>query len=142
MARLLASQWHEALATGPRATNQALNAAFAPALRLHLLNAYGWFLLASVRLARLPSVPPHCTADLPELGPGIVEPGEVEEYRQLEVSGWLAQLLAPISNGLPPHSTLNMLASSSSYPNLSDFEAWITAFDQLFGRMSDSLDEN
>jgi hypothetical protein len=141
MARLLAGQWRASLA-GQAAPEQAMNAAFAPALQLHLRNAYGWFLLATIRATALPDTPPHRIGELPELSRGIVEPGELEECRQLELGGWLAQLQAPIPAGLPPKTGDRVLASSGSYPQLEDFEHWITALDALFDRLGESLDEN
>lgn len=141
MARILASQWQTRLAEQP-SESLALNAAFAPALQLHLLNAYGWFLLASVRLTTLPERPPHSTADLPPLGQGIVAPAEVDECRHLERDGWLLLLQTPIPNGLPTKNDTTILARSGTYPMLDDFNAWISALDQLFARMSSSLDEN
>ena len=101
MARLLVSQWRVSLLDQPL-MEQALNAAFAPALQLHLLNAYGWFLLACVRVASLPNCPPHDTKGLPALSLGIVEPEEIDECRHLEISGWLAQLQCPYLTVYPP----------------------------------------
>lgn len=141
MARLLAGQW-QASRAGQTAPEQAMNAAFAPALQLHLCNAYGWFLLATVRATSLPDTPPHRISELPELSRDIVEPGELEECRQLERGGWLAQLQACIPAGLPPQTNAGVLASSGSYPQLEDFERWMTALDRLFDRMGESLDEN
>jgi len=141
MARLLVSQWRVSLLDQPL-MEQALNAAFAPALQLHLLNAYGWFLLACVRVASLPNCPPHDTKGLPALSLGIVEPEEIDECRHLEISGWLAQLQCPIPHGLPPKNHGAILASSGTYPSVGDFEDWMEALDRLIGRMGESLDEN
>ena len=72
MATLLLEAWgreHE----GARGSREALQSACAPAVRLHLLDAYGWFLLATLRATRLPDKPPHHSRDLPELGAGIAE---------------------------------------------------------------------
>lgn len=143
MARLLAGQWQISLGELTRSSpEQALNAAFAPALRLHLLDAYGWFLLATVRATALPDAPPHRISELPELGRGIVEPGELEECRQLELTGWLAQLQKSIPSGLPPRSSAQVLASSGTYPRLDDFESWIAELARLFNHLGESLDEN
>ena len=82
MARLLLNAGGDQ-PTQQRAESNILEAAFGPAVRLHLLDAYGWFLLAVVRLTPLPKQPPHSTLDLPELKQGIAEPNEIVEYLSL-----------------------------------------------------------
>jgi hypothetical protein len=80
----------------------AIDAAFAPATRLHLLNAYGWQLLACQRVVNLPKDPPHSARALPSLASGIAVSPEVREMANLEQGGWLADLLSPIAPGLSP----------------------------------------
>mgnify|MGYP000017374276 FL=1 len=141
MATLLLEAWgreHESA----RGSREALQSAFAPAVRLHLLDAYGWFLLATLRATRLPDKPPHHSRDLPELGAGIAEPPELEEYRALESAGWLSQLQAQLPSGIAPENKPNILAMASSYPHLKEYQQWRGAFSDLFARMTDSLDEN
>lgn len=76
MARLLLDAWSDQLSRN-RLEKNVLEAAFAPAVRLHLLNAYGWFLLAVVRFTPLPQQPPHSTVELPGPSLGIAEPNEI-----------------------------------------------------------------
>ena len=141
MAKLLLEAWSDAEAAAPT-RQQALNAAFAPALRNHLLDAYGWFLLALMRQTKLPGAPPHCTAQLPQRGPGIAEPGEIDEYRQAEQQGWLAGLQKPLPKGLPPARRNNMLAVTGTYPGYNDYREYCSTLDALFQRMADSVDEH
>ena len=141
MARLLLDAWLAADQTAPART-AALNAAFAPAVRSHLLDAYGWFLLALTRQTRLPNTPPHSTSELPELGPGIAEPGEIDEYRHWEQKGWLSALQAPLPAGMPPPQRSNVLAATAAYPGYDDYQEYFTTLEALFQRMADSVDEH
>lgn len=140
MARLLQSVWQSARSAA-EAVPRAVDAAFAPAVQLHLLDAYGWFLLAILRTTQLPERPPHATTELPSLDVGIAVPGEIFEYRQLEREGWLARLQATLPTGLPKESGPQVLASAGRYPNVSDYADWTERLGDLFARMSDSLDE-
>lgn len=141
MARLQLEAWTTMRAAGG-ASDAAIDAAFAPALRLHLLDAYGWLLLASLRLTPLPEHPPHSTRELPALPPGIAEPGEVAECRALEAGSWLSRLAAPLPPGLPLRRTNGSLAIERGYPDLADYRNWTEALAELIARMADSLDEN
>lgn len=141
MARLQLHAWADQRDAGT-AQLAAVDAAFAPAVRLHLLDAYGWFLLASLRLSKLPDQPPHSAQELPELPPGITEPGEVEECRELESGGWLRQLRAPLPPGLPLRASRQSLAIERGYPDINDYRNWADALADLAARMGESLDEN
>jgi hypothetical protein len=140
MAKLLLEAWQRDLARKDCVTG-AIDAAFAPAVRGHLLDAYGWFLIAMMRITQLPEQPPHRVADLPKVGPGIAVPGEVLEYEGLEADGWLARLQAPLPQGLPKRPKGPVLASAGVYPNITDYREWADTCERLFDRMSDSLDE-
>jgi hypothetical protein len=140
MARLLLRSWADSLERGA-AMPAAIDGAFAPGVRLHLLDAYGWFLLATIRVSQLPERPPHHTSGLPALKQGLAIPGEVDEYRQLEANGWIRQLQTPLPVGMPKRSVGAVLAVANAYPQLSDFEDWCSQFEHLFTRMADSLDE-
>jgi len=140
MARLLLDAWSDQLSR-ERAEGNILEAAFGPAVRLHLLNAYGWFLLAVVRLTPLPKQPPHSTANLPELGQGIAEPSEIAEYRELERQGWLAGLQAVPEQGVERPLPPGRLASSSGRPQVEDYLAYARELEALINRMSTGLDE-
>ena len=67
--------------------------AYHPAVRLHLLDAYGWFLLDITGATELPQGPPHSCEELPDPPAGKAVPGEIREFRRLEREGWLAELL-------------------------------------------------
>ena len=141
MARLVLAGWSRELGQAG-ASRQAMQAAFAPAARLHLLDAYGWLLLATIRQNKLPDHAPHHSQELPPLGPGIAEPGELDEYRLLEREGWIGRLQATLPRGLPPKTRPGLLAISANYPQIEDYEEWAASFSALFARMADSLDEN
>ncbi len=140
MAKLLIESWQRDQGRND-CVSGAIDAAFAPSVRGHLLDAYGWFLLAMMRVTTLPEQPPHRVADLPSAGPGIATPGEVIEYEHLETYGWLARLQAPLPTGLPKRPKGPVLASAGMYPHIGDYQEWIDTFERLFDRMSDSLDE-
>lgn len=141
MARLLVGAWRQQR-DAAKAMPSAIDAAFAPAVRLHLLDAYGWFLLATVRATDLPTTPPHSVDTIPALGKGLALPAEVDEYRQLEQTAWLGRLQAPLPKGMPRPTAGNVLAISGGYPQLADYADWCEHFEALFTRISDSLDEN
>lgn len=140
MARLVLSAWSTQVGTTNLPPGTAA-AAFAPAVRLHLLDAYGWFLLALLRVSPLPPRPPHSVSELPSPGPGIALPGELAEYSVLEREGWLARLQAPLAPGIPQTAAPDLLARAGGYPDRSDYMEWCQQFEQLFDRMSDSIDE-
>ena len=140
MARLLLLAWEEAHAAALAPVN-ALDAAFAPAIRLHLLDAYGWFLLATLRVTQLPVLPPHRVTDLAPQAPGISRPAEISECQQLEQGGWLAQLQTQLPTGLAKRSRGISLAIDSAYPDIAFYQDCAAHFDVLFARMSDAIDE-
>ena len=141
MARIVLAGW-QASRDSSDIMSEAADAAFAPAVRLHLLDAYGWFLLAMLRATDLPERPPHTTDELPERGRGIAVPGELLEYQGLERQGsWLSRLQATLPRGLPRPAGRQVLAMAGSYPNINDYHGWAAALAELFERMSDSLDE-
>lgn len=122
----------------------ALNQAFLPGVRGHLLHAYGWFLL-EITGNEMPedSRAPACCAELPALPPGKAVPGEVREFEQLERDGWLAQLLAQPSAAPPAARSRDNLASPTvETPDLAQAEEWAKRLDTTMERMRDSLDES
>ena len=140
MARLLLEAWSDQVSSN-RLEKNILEAAFAPAIRLHLLNAYGWFLLAVVRFAPLPRQPPHSTKDLPGLSQGIAEPNEIAEYRELERHGWLANLQALPEQGIERPLPPGRLASTVARLQVEDYQGICGNLEALINRMSSSLDE-
>ena len=140
MARLLLDAWRDQLSRN-RLEKNVLEAAFAPAVRLHLLNAYGWFLLAVVRFTPLPQQPPHSTVELPGPSLGIAEPNEIVEYRELERHGWLARLQTLPEQGIERPLPPGRLASTVARLQVEDYQGICGNLEALINRMSSSLDE-
>ena len=141
MASILIESWAQSELAAKSPVN-ALNAAFAPAVKLHLLDAYGWFLIALRRESQLPSKPPHNTQALAALPAGIEQPPEVKELQLLEQSGWLKALTSPIPLGMPARQASNILVSEGSYPDLAKVTEWRDALESLLQRQSDAIEES
>jgi hypothetical protein len=140
LGRLLLQAWEQARRAESVPAN-TLAQAFGPAVREHLLTAYGWFLLDLQKPAQLPPQPPHSVADLPPAAPGKAQPAEVAEFAQLETHGWLSRLLRHPATE-PARRTEGSLAVSTS--GLLEWDMLHVAADQLeaaFSRMGDLLDE-
>ena len=120
----------------------AIDAAFGPASRLHLLDAYGWQLLACQRVVQVPSSPPHSTSELPNLAPGIALSPEVREMALLEEGGWLSELTAPIVPGLNVRRPKNLLAATSDDFDLAKAREILGKLEALIGRVADAIDES
>jgi hypothetical protein len=118
-----------------------LGQAFDPAVRGHLVAAYGWFLLEITRPDPAPALPPRSCAELSAPAEGRVYPGEIREFQRMEAEGWLGDLLGqrgrPAERGRQPGN----LAVQDAEPGPEDFEAWAGTLQALFDRMGDSLDE-
>ena len=120
----------------------ALDAAFAPAVRLHLLDAYGWQLLACNRVTGLPLKPPHCVAAMPLLAEGIEVAPEVKEFRSLEAEGWLAELQKEIAPGLAPIAPAHVLAVERTRFNYATATDCFRELERLMDRVSGDIDES
>lgn len=120
----------------------ALDAAFAPAVRLHLLDAYGWQLLACNRVTGLPLNPPHCVAAMPLLADGIEVAPEVKEFRLLEAGGWLAELQKEIAPGLAPIAPAHVLAVERTRFNYATATDCFRELERLMDRISGDIDES
>jgi len=72
-------------------------------------------------------------SDLPPLPTGLVRPAEVEAFAQLEQSGWVAALEAPISNR-PVGRRSDSLAVETEV-NLAQCEDWAQ-------ELADAIDES
>ncbi|MEH6589717.1 MAG: hypothetical protein V7746_05645 [Halioglobus sp.] len=142
-ARILASSWRKEVAAHEVAVS-VLADTFVPAASGKLLQAYGWFLLEIMPPATLPDAPPLRCSDLPEVAPGKAVPGEIREFMQLEAQGWIGDILHAAS----PRS----VRSGSSRGNLAQpaadvsvdpdtIDNWIDRLQDIFSRMSESLDE-
>ena len=119
-----------------------LDAAFAPAVRLHLLDAYGWQLLACNRVTGLPLTPPHCVAAMPLLAEGIEEAPEVKEFRLLEAGGWLGGLQKEIAPGLAPIAPPHVLAVERTGFNYAAATDCFRELERLMDRVSGVIDES
>ncbi len=145
LARILLGAWRTALdaADIPAST---LNQAYAPAVRRHLLEAYGWFLLEISHPALLPEQVPGSVAELPELAEGRALAGELREFQRLERESWLADLLQEPdewsnSSATAAPSAPNLASSVADMPDVNTQAHWADHLEALFDRMGDSLDE-
>ena len=141
MASIMIDAWRLALSERNHSIS-AIDAAFGPASRLHLLDAYGWQLLACQRVVQIPSSPPHSTSELPNLAPGIALSPEVREMALLEESGWLLNLTTPIAPGLNVQRPKNLLAATSDDFDLARAREILDKLEALIGRVADAIDES
>ncbi len=123
-------------------SSSAIDAAYGPASRLHLLDAYGWQLLACQRVAQIPSSPPHSASELPNLAPGIALSPEVREMALLEESGWLLELTTPIAPGLNVRRPKNLLAVASNEFDCAKAGDILGKLEALIDRVADAIDES
>ena len=141
LAKILLGTWRAELEKED-IPSRTLGEAFMPAARSHLVDAYGWFLLEVSQLDNAASTPPRRIAELPDIPEGRAEAGELRECRQLEESGWLAQLLGQQSSQAVASALPGSLAAPApESPGFTDIEDWQQAMSALFERMRDSLDE-
>ena len=141
MASVVLESWHNAITEEGKSLS-VLTASFGPAVRLHLLDAYGWQLLACNRVASVPTKPPHRAVDVPPLASGIAQSPEVTEMAMLERSGWLADLQREIPTGLTPQAESGVIAASS---NVFDFDTARHCFaelESLMARVADAIEES
>ena len=141
MASVVLESWHSAIAEEGKPL-PVLTASFGPAVRLHLLDAYGWQQLACNRVTSTPTKPPHRDADVLPRANGIAQSPEVTEMALLERSGWLADLQREIPPGLTPQAASGFIAVSS---NVFDFDTARHCFgelESLMARVADAIDES
>jgi hypothetical protein len=139
LARILIAAWQrDSDARSVAATTLAQ--AYAPAIREHLVTAYGWFLLEITRPGSLPESPPRSLSELPDVAAGKALPGEIREFHQLEQDGWIGDLLAFSTQDASVPSAGN-LAISVTGPGPDQAAGWADRLQSLFDRMADSLDE-
>lgn len=141
LARILIAAWRRDLEAEIIPVS-VLSQAFLPAVRAHLGDGYGWFLLEVTRPGAVPEEPPHCVAELPEVAAGKAIPPEVREFHQLEDSGWIADMLAvePTVAPVQPASMGNLVTTVVA-PDPAMASQWAELLQGLFDRMGDSLDE-
>jgi hypothetical protein len=141
LATLQMEAWQRALSDDNR-PGWIVDAAFAPAVRWHLRQAYGWLLLAAARVAQAPPQPPHSVSELPGLAPGIAMSAELVRCEDLETDGWLSDMLAPLPTASPPPRQSNLLATKRSTPDLDQYRLWAEALDKLLESIDLTLDES
>ena len=138
-ASILLSGWRAELKRGSVLANH-VNQAYASSVQAKLLDGYGWLLLAACRIRQLPDRPPRFVSDLPPLPAGLVRPAEVEACAQLEQSGWVAALQAPISDS-PVVRRSDSLAVETVV-DLEQFENWAQQLAGLAETIADAVDES
>ena len=138
-ANILLSGWRAELERGNAPENQ-VNQAYASPVQTKLQDGYGWLLLAACRIRHLPDSPPRSVSELPTLPTGLVRPAEVEVCAQLEQSGWVAAMKAPISAS-PVVRRPDSLAVETGV-NLSQFENWAQQLAGLVETVADAIDES
>jgi hypothetical protein len=140
LAKILLASWRRALAEQdiPAVT---LGQAFLPAVREHLLAAYGWFLLSLAGIQPLPPRPPARCAELPALAEGKALPGEIREFQRLESEGWMARLQAEPGRMAAASGPANLATAHNDLPGPELVAQWAEHLAAVFDRMSDSLDE-
>jgi hypothetical protein len=123
---------------------QVLLEAVGESVRLHLLDAYGWFLLELAQVEVMPERPPHTLDELDQRWPQV-EPlrGELVEIRALECSeSWLAGLQSvPPTVSTGTSAGPDILSTVEAGWSQSGLQQWYTGLSDLMERMSDSLDE-
>lgn len=140
LARLLLAAWRRDL-TAEDIPASVLAQAFGPAVRGHLLDAYGWFLLDLQKPAQLPAAPPHSVTALAPVAPGKAAPAEIAEFAQLEQEGWLSELLREPGAEQPRRSAVSLAAPSTDLPDPESLLALAQRLEDAFTRMGDFLDE-
>ncbi|MDO8862412.1 hypothetical protein Q6D67_11940 [Haliea sp. E1-2-M8] len=140
LARLLLAAWRRDLAAEDIPAS-VLAQAFGPAVRSHLLDAYGWFLLDLQQPAQLPATPPHSVTALPPVAPGKAVPAEIAEFAQLEQQGWLAELLQEPGAEQHRRSAASLAAPAAHLLDPDSLQAQAQLLDDAFARMGDFLDE-
>ena len=138
--KILLTGWRYMI-DGESEPREQVGLAFAPAVRRHFLDAYGWLLLAACRVNQVPEQPPHSVNDLPPLPAGLVRPAEVNACAALENDGWVAALKQPITRAslsvAPGH-----LASDVRGFDARHFEVWLQRLMELADLIAGAVDES
>lgn len=139
LARILLAAWRRDLDAQSVAV-VTLTGAYLPGVRQHLADAYGWFLIEITRPGGPPAHPPRGVSELPEVAQGKAISGEVREFQQLELGGWIGDML---SGELAPAaaSSANNLAVAAPVAGPEQASIWADKLQTVFDRMGDSLDE-
>ncbi|MEE4189945.1 MAG: DUF6586 family protein [Halieaceae bacterium] len=120
------------------------------AVRRHLLEAYGWFLLELADVSELPAEPPSSIAELEQrYGRSDPRRGELVELERLEGEGWLASLLAPpgrsrgsaASRAAGTAASGDLLAVAEQAWSREGMALWHDSLAELIDQMGHGLDE-
>jgi hypothetical protein len=144
-AKILIHYWQTAIAEEGIAKT-VLQQAFGSAVRGHLVDAYGWFLLEILQPDQIPEQPPHSVDELPPVIVGRERPPEINEFLQLERTGWLNKMLHPNSSpessaGRDNPLSQNLATEAGTEYGPDEALRWHGELGVLFGRMTDALDE-
>ena len=141
LARIVLGAWRNGL-DQQDVPVRTLAEAFGGGVREHLVAAYGWFLLAVAGVQAPLGGPPRSCADLPQAPAGEVISGEINEFRQLEATGWLADMLRVPLAELPERGgQQNLAVAAGNLTEHAELARWAEQLEALFERMSDFLDE-
>ena len=141
LAKIVLSAWQRELERQDTPA-RVLTQAFHGAAREHLIAAYGWFLLSISHSGAPARGLPRSCDELPPMPEGRVFPGEINEFRQLEASGWLADMLRdPELFTAAPRQQGNLAVAAADLPGAEQVGSWLDKLEALFERMGDSMDE-
>jgi hypothetical protein len=143
LAAIVLDGWRLALESDDvSAATVTLTQAYLPAVREHLLAAYGWFLLEIAGVTDWTGAPPRRCDDLPPVPPGKATAGELRECLLLESQGFLGELLVEPDFSRPaPASRGNLATPAVAAPDCETARRWHAELGALMSRMRDSLDE-
>ncbi len=143
-ARVLLTAWQQELERA-ESPQLVLNQAFGEAVRVHLLRAYGWFLLELANETQLPGEPPASVSELTGVASSslALHRGELSEFQQLEQDGFVGA----IQRGMPLGTSVSrplpgqIGRSTEDTYSLDTCRNWCDALESTMDRMSDSLAE-
>lgn len=138
-ANILLDSWDRARGSTP-VPDEQLTAAFLPAVRQHLRDAYGWFLLSTAGVEEQAGTRrPASTADLPPPEPGRSAAPELREFAQLESFGWIAELLSGNADdpGSDHRTRVDLLGSDHASPGFAVARRWADDLAAIMQRMDD-----
>ena len=120
-----------------------LTQAFLPAVRAHLLDAYGCLLLTLIDANEAGDPLPQCVAQLPGVAPGKASPGSLNELQRLEQDGWLAALRQAPQLALPAvsKSSANLATAAAPGTGFDEATMWCSSMEKVIETLGDSLDE-
>ncbi|PLW82213.1 hypothetical protein CWI75_10540 [Kineobactrum sediminis] len=140
LARLVLAGWEQQRA-GQAIPASTLAQAFAPGVRAHLLDAYGWLLLGLVGEEQPAAGIPHAVAELPAVAPGKATPAQLQEFIRLENAGWLAELQRQPTYSVASRGGSSLARTADDIPLPEDFQQWAQHLESSLVQIGDLLDE-